>query len=78
MSQLETPFSLAASRALLEEVSHLSAIASYLALSLEFFDFLIISFPELSRLLDAVYSSSWSTIAFVSSVVISLKAVYSN
>ena len=58
LSQLEAPFSLAASRALLEEVPHLSAIASYLAWSLEFFDFLIISFPELMRLLDAVYNSS--------------------
>ena len=54
-----------------------SVIASNLAWSLEFFVFLMISFPELVRLLDAVYTS-WLTIALLSSVVISLKAVYPN
>ena len=47
-------FSLAASSALLEEVPHLSAIALNLAWSSEFLKFLIISFPDLVRLLDAV------------------------
>ena len=54
LSQLDARFSLAASNALLEEVPHLSAIASKLAWRSEFLNFLIISFPDLVRLLDAV------------------------
>ena len=55
LSQLDAPFSLAASSALkLEEVPHLSAIESNLAWRSEFFNFVIISFPDLVRLLDAV------------------------
>ena len=57
LSQLQSLFFLAASRALLEELPNLSAIASHLTWSLECFDFLIISFPKLVRPIDAVHTS---------------------